>query len=173
MSDYSTSIAQLTGGSSGKGCDSNPENSQLVQDILNDMNTGNQQQQAAPTVPPVEADYNTQYNQSQDRLNNQQFDVLHNYDNEYDDYIQQNPTTTPTKKLSYDKIITEIKVPVVVFILVYAINATMIHRFIRTNILKIIGNDKYTVYGILVTKALIVSIFFYIITKFMKDRETL
>ena len=172
MSELSTSIANLSG--SGKHSDSNQDN-KLVQDILNDMNASNQQQQQPPSLPPpVDPSYDAQYQQSQDRINNQHFDVLHNYDNEYEDYIEQSTTAPPTNtKLSYEKVISEIKVPFVVFVLVYAINATIIHRFIRSNVLKFIGNDKYTVYGVLIAKAFVVSTLYYIITKFMKDRETL
>jgi hypothetical protein len=173
MGDFSTSIQNLSGG--GNQPSPGVENTKLVQDILNDLNgsSGNQQQPLLQQRP-AEPEYDTQYRQSQDRLTNQQFDVLHNYNNEYDNYIQQhNNTTQPDNNIAiYNKVLKESKDPGIIFVLVCLVNYNMVHRFVRSNVLKIIGNDKYTVYGILVTKALLVSVGYYVIQKFVNNQQT-
>ena len=132
------------------------DNSELVQNILNEMEN-------TPSNPQQNSQQNPQQNPQQ-----QQYQIKPKYENEdeyeefYDEDIieQQRPMSTT------DIITSEMKLPLLVVFLVFLTNFDMVNQLIMKNVPKLATGGELNVYG-LVIKALLAGIVFYIVKRFL------
>jgi hypothetical protein len=150
----STPLNKLSDENTGQLPQQQNDNPNLVKDILDDLNND------------AEPDYDEQYEQNQHKLQNQQFDVLHNYQQEYE-----SPTIVSQieTKIVGNKLLDYAKTYGVLFVLIILISIPIVSRTLGRLLLKILKSNINATYALPVLKSLIIcSIYFIILTFIFK-----
>jgi len=126
------------------------DNSELVQNILQEMESGGGQQQQQQMGQQMH-----QQRQPQQK----KYDDEEEYEEYFDDIVEHKQLS------STDMMISELKLPAIVVLLVFLTNFEVINKMIVTNIPKLASGGELTMTGI-IFKAAIAGVIFYVVKKF-------
>lgn len=133
------------------------DNSQMVQNIMDEYE--NQDQMGGQQQMPQAPQHNPSKNQEQ--FSQDQYD---DYEEDFEDYgpVTQQKPLTPT-----EQIISELKTPLLVVLLVFLTNFGMVNNLIAKNIPKLAeSGGELNMLGT-IAKALVAGILFYIVKRFL------
>ena len=149
------------------------EQSQIVQNILNDLedNSGGSDEQNEQYTETQQRYQNRQFAQAQEQQVYQDQDDVYSQDNDPQQYVQKQMSPQPRKQMGgsslSDRLLKELKSPLVIVLLFVLLNLEMVDTILGKYVPKISSaGGGLNIFG-LVFKAVLAGLIYYVVSKFL------